>query len=109
LEVIVKVAEPQTEAHGPANPRDLNKTVDSYKPYSTDRRIFVRRATNLGEGDVVCDACGKMAKRESPEIVEVRTPSGHILHYHVDCLKRRKSALRVIQLAAKMLEEGMLR
>ena len=104
----MKPAEPQAEAHDPAAARDLNKAIEAYKPFSADRRILIRRATNLGEGDVVCDVCGKMAKRESPEIVEVHTPSGHILHYHVDCLKRRALALRVVKLVAKMLEEGSI-
>ena len=98
-----------TEANTPTTARDLNKAIKTYKPYPDGRRIHIRWATNLGEGDVVCDACGRMAKRESPDIVEVHTPSGHILHYHIDCLKRRKMALRVIRMAAKMLEEGILR
>ena len=104
----VTLAEAQAEAHASTSPHSLNKVIDSYKPYPDGRRIHVRWATNLGEGDVVCDACGKMAKRESPDIIEVHTPSGHILHYHIDCLKRRKLALRVIRMAAKMLEEGAI-
>ena len=96
--------EPQT----PTRLRDIEIVIEGYKPYPDKQRNLVRRATNLGEGDVVCDACGRMAKRESPEIVEIHTPSGHILHYHIDCLKRRKLALRVIRLAAKMIREGVI-
>ena len=40
------MAEPQAEAHGPANPRDLNKVIEEYKPYSADSRGSDRRESN---------------------------------------------------------------
>ena len=47
------------------------------------------KKTNLGEGDVVCDRCGRLVKRgEAIEIWPIT--SDRILHYHRDprrCLK----------------------
>jgi len=37
------VAEPQTEAHGPAAARDLNRAIDAYKPFSADRQSLDRQ------------------------------------------------------------------
>ena len=40
------MAEAQADAHAPANPRDLNKVIEEYKPYSADSRGSDRRESN---------------------------------------------------------------